>query len=865
MLLNDVNRLTCLVLVLVCFIAKGQSCPNEWTSFGGRPGANEIVRASAVAPDGTIVIVGGFTACGDVTSRFVARFNPVTQTWSSLGEVASNSAVLNAVTVLPNGDVVVGGAGFSLANGGFSTLARYSPASGNWSALPSTGGTVYALAAFPDGRVLVGGDFFSSGSQPGQNISILNSNLTTWTALGSGCQGTVFGCLVRTSDIVAVGNFSSAGGSATGRVARYNLATGQWSPIGSWTSGSPTCVAALTGGDLAVGGFFSDAGGTFANNIARYSVATNSWSSLSLGLNGSVNAVAYRPGTNDIVAGGTFTTFLPGFPAAGLARFSLTSESWESFGSPTSSVQTLARLSSGALFVGGTFTQANTIPADRAVILGANNGFSPATQSINAQVLCAAAAANGDIIVGGSFTHAGALPVGRIARFNPTTGVWAGLAGGFSPLSSSVFGTSQVDCVAELSNGDIIAGGNFVETSGGVPINGLARFRPSTNQWEAFGFGVARVSAIVPLSGSSFLISGGFDSAGGVTSRAVARFNHATQAWESVGTGMPSTAVVRDLIRTPSGDLYGTTRTGVQFYNATTDQWSTIGTISTNFEDEVDTLVRLPDGRILVAGQFSTIGGINATNLAIYVPATGAWSRVTGSLNGKVRSLLVDGSSSVLIGGEFSLSSLSRGIARFDIASNSLRSVLPGLAGSVYALVRPIGSNNFMAGGNFLTLDLPNPTPAAFLVGVSSGGTPPSITSQPSSRTSCPGVTATFSVVASGSPAPSFQWRRNGAVISGAQNPSALTATLQLPNVSLNEQGSYTCVVTNSCASVTSQAATLTVCPADYDCSGGVDSDDVITFFGDWDASNIRADFNRDGGVDADDVIGFFGRWDAGC
>lgn len=52
-------------------------------------------------------------------------------------------------------------------------------------------------------------------------------------------------------------------------------------------------------------------------------------------------------------------------------------------------------------------------------------------------------------------------------------------------------------------------------------------------------------------------------------------------------------------------------------------------------------------------------------------------------------------------------------------------------------------------------------------------------------------------------------------------------------------------------------------CPADWDGSGGVDGDDVIAFFSEWDLGN--ADFNQDGGTDGDDVIGFFSFWDTGC
>ena len=52
---------------------------------------------------------------------------------------------------------------------------------------------------------------------------------------------------------------------------------------------------------------------------------------------------------------------------------------------------------------------------------------------------------------------------------------------------------------------------------------------------------------------------------------------------------------------------------------------------------------------------------------------------------------------------------------------------------------------------------------------------------------------------------------------------------------------------------------------ADYNDDNGVDSDDVIDFFADWDVSLPAADLTFDGGVDSDDVIFFFGRWDLGC
>jgi hypothetical protein len=80
-----------------------------------------------------------------------------------------------------------------------------------------------------------------------------------------------------------------------------------------------------------------------------------------------------------------------------------------------------------------------------------------------------------------------------------------------------------------------------------------------------------------------------------------------------------------------------------------------------------------------------------------------------------------------------------------------------------------------------------------------------SIGQQPTSRTVCAGSGTTFSVSASGS-SPQFQWRRNGAPIGGA-NGSSFTIVSPTPS----DAGTYDCVVSNSCSSVTSSPAALTV------------------------------------------------------
>jgi hypothetical protein len=52
-------------------------------------------------------------------------------------------------------------------------------------------------------------------------------------------------------------------------------------------------------------------------------------------------------------------------------------------------------------------------------------------------------------------------------------------------------------------------------------------------------------------------------------------------------------------------------------------------------------------------------------------------------------------------------------------------------------------------------------------------------------------------------------------------------------------------------------------CFADYNNDEGIDGDDVIAFFADWDTNRSCADVDNSDGVDGDDVIAFFGAWDA--
>lgn len=83
----------------------------------------------------------------------------------------------------------------------------------------------------------------------------------------------------------------------------------------------------------------------------------------------------------------------------------------------------------------------------------------------------------------------------------------------------------------------------------------------------------------------------------------------------------------------------------------------------------------------------------------------------------------------------------------------------------------------------------------------------PTITKHPISQTVTAGATVTFTVTATGSPAPTYQWMRNNANISGAIGASYTITNVQQQT----HAGSYTVRVSNAGGDVTSNSATLTV------------------------------------------------------
>jgi hypothetical protein len=425
-------------------VARFNTQTNTWSALGtgSSNGVNSDVNALAVV--GNEVVVGGsFTSAGGVSANYVARFNTQTNTWSALtGSSNGVNDEVRALAVVGN-EVVVGGAFTSAGGVSANNVARFNTLTNTWSSL-GTGSSngvnsdVNALAVVGN-EVVVGGSFTSAGGVSANRVARFNTQTNTWSSLGTGSSNgvsglAVFALAVVGNEVVVGGSFTSAGGVSANRVARFNTQTNTWSSLGTGSSngvsgGLDPFVSALAvvGNEVVVGGSFNSAGVVIANRVARFNTQTNTWSVLGTGSSNGVNDVvnALAVSGNEVVVGGAFTS-AGGVSANRVARFNTQTNTWSSLGTGSSNgvnsdVNALAVVGNEVV-VGGAFTSAGGVSANRvarfntqtntwsALGTGSSNGVSNTVRAL--------AVVGNEVVVGGTFTSAGGVSANYVARYN---------------------------------------------------------------------------------------------------------------------------------------------------------------------------------------------------------------------------------------------------------------------------------------------------------------------------------------------------------------------------------------------------------------------------------------------------------------
>jgi uncharacterized delta-60 repeat protein len=679
-------------IILLAALTTAPTPVHSQTADDFNPGASGSVYSLAVQADGKILAGGRFTTLGGQTRTNIGRLN---------------------------------------ADGNLDT--SFNPGAGGGS-IPK----VSSLAVQADGRILVGGDFTSLGEQNRNCIGRLNADGSLDTAFNPGASGGYYGVnsMIVQADgkIVVGGGFATLGGQNRNHIGRLNA---DGSVDTGFNPGADNDVSSLivqADGKILVGGRFTTLGGQARTNIARLNPDGSLDTTFNPGTSGGSSGVYSMAVQTDgkIVVGGYFTN-LCGQERYYLGRLNADGSLDISFNlgaagfSGVEYVNSLAVQADGKIVVGGHFTNLGGQPRSCIGRLNADGSvdttFNPGASGGLTDVITLALQADGKIVAGGTFTTLGGQPRDYIGRLNTTELATQSLSSDGSPItwlrggtSPEVWRTSFEVCTngtdwINVGEGRRIAGG-WQATGVSFPTNAAIRARgfvsdggssswfvessaallittqpvsQSVNPGETVSFGVIATSplamfyqwrkdntniagatmASLTLTNVQEADAGNYDvvvtnSLGSVTS-ATAVLNVIPAILDATFNPGASEDVYSLAVQADGKILVGGIFTTLGGHTcANIGRLHTDGSVDTSFnpgaDNYVNSLAVQADGKILVGGQFATLGGQTCNRIGrLNADGTLDVTFDPGNVNGEVHSIAVQSDGKILVGGNFTL------------------------------------------------------------------------------------------------------------------------------------------------------------------------------------------------------------------
>lgn len=505
--------------------------------------------------------------------------------------------------------------------------------------------------------------------------------------------------------------------------------------------------------------------GTPITNDARITGATTSklsFSTLALAdaddydviVTNSVNSVTMTPATILTV------NLAPTDRAPTFASVSATS---------TSIIRAILPLSDGGALVGGSFNALNgasgTVSGGRLARVLANGQVVPTgiLPVFNGDVYTIARQPDGKIVVGGGFTSLtppGGSPVTRngLARLN------ADLSLDTSFVSGTPQGSVTLSAIAVDALGRIYVGGTFTSWANVPKTANLVRLRDDGSVDPSFGLGLSNSVNVLMLDPDGGLFVGGAffgyknqDSDVTFGNYLMRLVNGQRDLAFNYTLGFP----VQDIALQPDGKVLAALSSSNSLHRfLTTGIEDTAFTVSP--ATSVSSVALQPNGSIVAAGAFTSYGGIIRSGL------------VRTSVSGSVDST-------------------------FDIAGSN-----------TVSLVRVDAYGRVWVGGNFTVFNNDFSTRSIAVL----NGDPVALgfAAQPAPQAVAPGQTATFNVIATGTTALSYVWKKDDVPLANDVRISgATTASLTIANVQAGDAGIYTVAVNNASGGIISAGAPLVV------------------------------------------------------
>ncbi len=784
-------------------------------------GPNSTVSSLALMPDGKLVIGGSFSQVGGVARQFLARL-------TTTGALDSTFVVGTGLNNLPialaaqsDGRLLVGGQ-FTTYNGITATRLIRLDATGGLDATfaPAPNSTVRVIRVAGDGRILVGGDFGQVAGSPRTGLAWLDAQgtlLPTTMNYTSGYRGALI--LPDNSVIATTANTVArfrADGTADTVFNNANSYRGSFYRTLSSSSASTQLFPVLAAGNevLIVGDFARISPQSTANTgISRHAAV---WLRYSDSL---APVIGTAPIDANLPEGGSVTWTLQATSPSGTLTYA-----WTKVSDPTTVLATTPSL-----------TRTNVKPGDAGqyrVVVANGEGFAEAF--VNLSVRAASVPLPGSVRLG---FYAPTL-TSSISSVAPAAGGgwWAAINsnlvrllanGSVDPTFTALtLSSGSITGILDTPSGGLYVWGTFTSL-GGQPIPRLIRLTSTGALDETFTAALpsgATISTVAPLADGRVYVGGSFtvDLAGKTTTNFVRLI--ATGALDTTfdpngGVDGAPTAIRplsdgRVYVAGSFSSAGGAARRGVVRFLAS-------GALDGAFNNlnvtSVAQLVVYPDGRLLIAGSFTSVDGVPRTGVARLsangVVDPGFVLGATPNFGGAFVPIVLRPDGRIVIAGNFNESGSSRSRvlqfeadgaldASFD-GTRTFTATIGGVSSTTFRSLTLLPTGHLIVTGSFTYLD--DGISRAGVVSLQGTPLAPEITADTIvSATLSAGGTINLSVTATGAPTLSYQWRRNTSAISGATSATFTKADLTAADV-----GTYDVVVTNAYGTATSRSAVI--------------------------------------------------------
>ncbi|MBI2927874.1 MAG: immunoglobulin domain-containing protein [Verrucomicrobia bacterium] len=393
---------------------------------------------------------------------------------------------------------------------------------------------------------------------------------------------------------------------------------------------------------------------------------------------------------------------------------------------------------------------------------------------------------------------------------------------------------SLVQSFARHADGKLVVGGNFFEVNRTGRGQGIARLNADGSLDNSFNPQAAGVSSGLPVTSvlaedDGGVVAGRFHAGGSDRAMLVVR-------WKTDGTldatfiAPPINGSVSAMARQLDGKILiggdftrvgGLTRNRLARLNADGSHDTNFlsggltGFVNTISLGLVRKLLVLEDGDLLVGGRFNTVNGERRIHVARLNPdgsLDGAFTGFTTVVpNILVRALAVQHDGKIYIGGNFTtIDGQPRGgFARLNSNGSLDTTFANGLSRAIINDLILVGPDRLLVAGSVNEINGVPRRFAARVWTVPPPALPPQILVQPEGANVFQGASVNFLVQAVGTSPLGYRWEKNGRPVL-----VATANTFSIPTAQPSDSGTYRVVVTNEFGMDTSAEVVLAVAPA---------------------------------------------------